>query len=82
MRQRLSSAKRWALIVAAAALFLAALNIWWVWTYRDGYPMDVDEAGYTTFGLINYLGLDTAGSAAGGKRSRAQTDLTRRWYRR
>lgn len=61
MWQRLSSAKRWGIVVAAAALFLAALNIWWVWTYRDGYPMDIDEAGYTTFGLVHYLGLEYGG---------------------
>ncbi len=61
MWQRTSATTRWALGVAAAALILAALNVWWFETYRRGYPFDIDEAGYTTFGLVDYLGLHNGG---------------------
>lgn len=52
---------RWALVVLAAAVVLMALNAWWVATFRDGYPFDIDEAGYTTFGLTHFVGLETGG---------------------
>ena len=42
-------------------LALAAVNGWWVATYRHGYPFDVDEAGYTTFAVVEYLGLKNGG---------------------
>lgn len=61
MWQRLSSAQRWGIVVIAAALALALLNLWWVWRFRDGYPFNIDEAGYTTFGLVDYLGLREGG---------------------
>lgn len=56
-----SERARWALAVLAGALLLLALNLWWVATFRDGYPLDIDEAGYTTFGLAHYVGLLTGG---------------------
>jgi hypothetical protein len=52
-----SERTRWALVVAVGALLLAALNLWWVMRFREGYPFDIDEAGYTVFGLIDYFGL-------------------------
>jgi 4-amino-4-deoxy-L-arabinose transferase-like glycosyltransferase len=52
---------RWALIVAAGCLAMAALNVWWIATYRHGYPMDVDEAGYTMIGVIDFLGWENSG---------------------
>jgi hypothetical protein len=52
---------RWALVVAFAALSLAAVNAWWVVTYRHGYPFDIDEAGYTTIAFVDYLGLKAGG---------------------
>lgn len=61
MWQRTSLGKRWALLVAVVALLLAAINVWWFLTYRDGYPLDIDEAGYTAFGLADYLGLQNGG---------------------
>ncbi|HEX3174082.1 MAG TPA: hypothetical protein VHQ43_07675 [Solirubrobacterales bacterium] len=61
MRLPTSQAARWALIVAGGCLLLVALNVWWVATYRHGYPFDVDEAGYTSIALIDYLSLKGAG---------------------
>lgn len=64
MLKRLSATQRWGLAVAGVALSLAALNLWWILTYRDGYPFDIDEAGYTAFGLVDYIALDRGGIAA------------------
>ena len=64
MRERLrnlSPAWQWALIVTAGCLVMAAINVWWVATYRHGYPMDVDENGYTMIGIINFLGFENDG---------------------
>ena len=61
MWQRASPAVRWGLGVFAAALLLAALNAWWLKTYRSGYPFDIDEAGYTAFGFADYLGFKYGG---------------------
>jgi hypothetical protein len=43
------------------ALLLFALNVWWFEVHRSGYPFDIDEAGYTSFGLVDYLGLHNGG---------------------
>jgi hypothetical protein len=56
-----SQSARWALVVAGGCLLLIALDVWWVATYRHGYPFDVDEAGYTSIALIDYLALKGAG---------------------
>ncbi|HET7417580.1 MAG TPA: glycosyltransferase family 39 protein [Solirubrobacterales bacterium] len=42
-------------------MLLAALNAWWVVKYRHGYPLDIDEAGYTTIALNDYFGLQNGG---------------------
>lgn len=47
---------RWGLVVLGVAVLLFALDYWWFHTYRGGYPMDIDEAGYTTFGVADWLG--------------------------
>lgn len=52
---------RWALVVGAGALALLAFDLWWVTTYRHGYPLNIDEAAYTTIGLNDYLGLRAGG---------------------
>ena len=57
MRLPASERARWALVVAAGALTLVAVNLWWIAEYRQGYPFNVDEAGYTTIGLVDYFGL-------------------------
>jgi 4-amino-4-deoxy-L-arabinose transferase-like glycosyltransferase len=59
--RNLTPAWRWALIVAAGCVVMAAINVWWVATYRHGYPMDVDENGYTMIGVINFLNFENAG---------------------
>lgn len=61
MWQRTSSGQRWALVVAFGALLLVAIDVWWFLTYRDGFPLNVDEAGYTTIGVVDYLGLKGGG---------------------
>jgi 4-amino-4-deoxy-L-arabinose transferase-like glycosyltransferase len=59
--RNLTPAWRWALIVAAGCLAMAAINLWWIATYRHGYPMDVDENGYTMIGVINFLNFENSG---------------------
>jgi len=61
MRLPASETARWALVVAAGALLLVALNVWWVATYRHGYPFNVDEAGYTSIALTDYFAFRGAG---------------------
>jgi 4-amino-4-deoxy-L-arabinose transferase-like glycosyltransferase len=61
MRLPSSERARWLLAVVVGCLVLAAFNIWWVATYRHGYPLDVDEAGYTMIGLNDYFGLEFHG---------------------
>jgi 4-amino-4-deoxy-L-arabinose transferase-like glycosyltransferase len=59
--QNLTPSWRWALIVALGCLVMAAINVWWVATYRHGYPMDVDENGYTMIGVVDFLGFENSG---------------------
>ena len=61
MWRSISERRRWAAVVALAALALAAINVWWVSTYRQGYPLDVDEAGYTAIALVDYEELNAGG---------------------
>jgi Dolichyl-phosphate-mannose-protein mannosyltransferase len=61
MLPALSQRVRWALVVAAGMLLLVAIDVWWVATYRHGYPLDIDEAGYTLIGFVDYLGLRGGG---------------------
>jgi 4-amino-4-deoxy-L-arabinose transferase-like glycosyltransferase len=56
-----SARVRWTLAVAAGVLALVLLNLWWVLTYRDGFPLNVDEAGYTAIALNDHLGLQSGG---------------------
>jgi 4-amino-4-deoxy-L-arabinose transferase-like glycosyltransferase len=61
MRERLSENWRWAIVVAVGCLVLGALHLWWVVEYRHGFPLNVDEAGYTAIGLNNYIGFENDG---------------------
>lgn len=60
--RNLTPSWRWALIVAVGCLAMIAINVWWIATYRHGYPMDVDENGYTMIGLIDFLGFESGGT--------------------
>jgi hypothetical protein len=57
----MSERSRWVLVVAGGCLLLAAMDAWWVVSHRHGYPLDIDEAGYTTFAVSDYLGLRDGG---------------------
>jgi hypothetical protein len=61
MRLPASESARWALAVAAGTLLLVGLNLWWVLTYRQGFPLNVDEAGYISIALTDHLGFLTGG---------------------
>lgn len=52
---------RWTLAVVAGCLAMVAINLWWVATYRHGYPLNIDEAGYTAIGVVDYFGLRDGG---------------------
>ncbi len=43
------------------ALALAAFDVWWIDVHRRGFPLNVDEAGYTAIAWIDYLGWETGG---------------------
>jgi hypothetical protein len=58
---RLSSRRRWGLAVLVVALLLFCLDFWWFQEHRGGYPFDIDEAGYSTFGIVDYIGLHNGG---------------------
>jgi hypothetical protein len=61
MRLPASARLRWALIVAGGGLALLALDAWWLATYRHGFPLNIDEAAYTTIGLNDHFGFENGG---------------------
>lgn len=61
MRLPASERGRWTLAVAVGLLLLIAVNLWWVLTYREGFPLNVDEAGYTSIALGDWLGFHNGG---------------------
>lgn len=76
MRERLnglSENQRWGIGVAIGCLILAAIHVWWVVTYRHGYPLNVDEAGYTAIGLNSYFALENGGLDAWWEAVQTQT---------
>lgn len=44
-------ARVWPPIVALAALALILVHVWWLHEFRDGYPLNIDEAGYLSLAL-------------------------------
>jgi Dolichyl-phosphate-mannose-protein mannosyltransferase len=61
MRLPRSEGARWALAVGLGCLALAAINVWWVLEFRQGFPFNVDEAGYTSIALYDWLGFENGG---------------------
>jgi 4-amino-4-deoxy-L-arabinose transferase-like glycosyltransferase len=61
MRLPASERLRWALVVGGGGLALLALDLWWLAAHRQGFPLNIDEAAYTTIGLNDYLGLKSGG---------------------
>ena len=61
MRLPASERARWALVVAGGIVVLVGINLWWVFTYRKGFPLNVDEAGYTSIALTDHLGFVSKG---------------------
>ena len=47
-------------LIALVLLFLA-VNARWIWIYRHGLALDIDEAGYLSYSIIDYLGLHYGG---------------------
>jgi 4-amino-4-deoxy-L-arabinose transferase-like glycosyltransferase len=43
-------------LLAVIVLFLA-INARWIWIYRHGLVLDIDEAGYLSLSIIDYYGL-------------------------
>ncbi len=53
-----------ALLLTAAIAAFVGLGAIWLWRYRRGQPVDIDEAGYLLIAINDYRGLDDGG--AGG----------------
>jgi hypothetical protein len=56
---------------------LAAFHVWWVAEFRHGYPLDVDEAGYTAIGVTDYIAFKGVVSTPGGTPCRAKRQMRR-----
>ena len=48
---------RQALLLTAAVAAFIALGATWLWRFRRGQPVDIDEAGYLTIAINDYRGL-------------------------
>jgi Dolichyl-phosphate-mannose-protein mannosyltransferase len=47
--------------VLAGALILTAFTVWWYWSHRRGFPLFVDESGYTAFAIEHTHALRSDG---------------------
>ena len=47
--------------VITLVTFFILLNARWIWVYRSGLALDIDEAGYLNYSLIDYYGLKYGG---------------------
>jgi Dolichyl-phosphate-mannose-protein mannosyltransferase len=45
------------LALLVLAVFFFAISARWIWVYRHGQPLDIDEAGYFAIALIDYHAL-------------------------
>ena len=50
------------LLLTAAVVAFVGLGAIWLWQYRRGQPIDIDEAGYLSIAVGDSRGLTTAGS--------------------
>ena len=50
-----------ALLLVAAVGSFVALGAVWLWEYRRGHPVDIDEAGYLSIAIYDYRGLHDGG---------------------
>jgi hypothetical protein len=57
----LSPRWRQALLLAAAIGAFLALSAVWLWRFRRGHPVDIDEAGYLSIAIGDYRGLVDGG---------------------
>jgi 4-amino-4-deoxy-L-arabinose transferase-like glycosyltransferase len=48
-------------LVAVLVLVFVLVNARWIWLYRYAQPLDIDEAGYLIFTMIDYRGLNAGG---------------------
>jgi 4-amino-4-deoxy-L-arabinose transferase-like glycosyltransferase len=54
----------WPLVGLAVFLALrVALDAWWLWEFRQGYPLNTDEVGYLTIAFDDTQGFESGGLA-------------------
>lgn len=51
----------WPVLLAGLALIFVLVNARWIWLYRHAQPLDIDEAGYLSFAMIDYRALIAGG---------------------
>lgn len=56
-----ASQSHYGLALFALVLIFLAVNARWIWTYRNGQPLDIDEAGYLDIALNDYNNFLRAG---------------------
>jgi len=62
VRPRITRRELTAIVFLCAAFLL--LNAWWVWRFRLGQPLDIDEAGYFSRSFRDFRALQTGGLPA------------------
>jgi 4-amino-4-deoxy-L-arabinose transferase-like glycosyltransferase len=48
-------------LVIVAVVAMLGLNLWWYGAYRRGFPLHIDESGYTAFALAQFQALQRSG---------------------
>lgn len=51
----------WPALLAGLCLMFVLVNARWIWLYRHAQPLDIDEAGYLSFAMIDYRALMAGG---------------------
>ncbi len=52
------------LVLAGVVVVSVGVNLWWLHKFRAGYPLDIDESRYLSFGLSLRDGLAAGGPAS------------------